>query len=207
MNSRRTTLDSSHSFGMTISFDAPYAAQSDRYLEPSLLVAARSRVVHAQSTSMALHRIAQCLSARRETLACVEIGSGGRVSRVLTSEPGSSAFFAGSLILPADSAHWPQSIAGDGSWRAAPPGSQARLAGLAGVAQQSYGTDWGVAVECLPAAGQISLSIALRTPGGNTVLDTVLPAEDAVQSGEERLVECVLELLAQQLEKHREEAP
>ncbi|MYB77028.1 MAG: CinA family protein [Chloroflexi bacterium] len=155
-----------------------------------------------------LHRrTATCLTTRHETLACVEIGSGGQVSRCLTSEPGSSAFFAGSLIFPADAALWPQAITGDGSWRAAPPSSHTRLAGLAGVAQAAFGTDWGLAVECLPANKQTSLSLALLFPDGNAVSDTVFLAEDAAQTGEERLVQCVLGLLAQRLEEHNEKSP
>ena len=137
----------------------------------------------------------------------MEIGSGGHVSRGLTSEPGSSAFFAGSLIFPADSALWPQSITGDGNWKQSPPGSHTRLAGLAGVTQAAFGTDWGLAVECQPANSQTSLSIALRPPDGNAVSDTVLLAEDAAQPGEELLVQCVLRLLAQRLEEHNEKSP
>ena len=159
------------------------------------------------TSSLLLQRLAQRLTERGETLACVEIGSGGHVSRSLTSEPGSSALFAGSLIFPADAALWPQAITGDGSWRAAPPGSHTRLAGLAGVAQVAFGTDWGLAVECQPANSQTSLSIALLFPDGNAVSDTVFLAEDAAQPGEERLVQCVLRLLAQHLEEHTEEPP
>ena len=155
-----------------------------------------------------LHRrTATYLTSRHETLACVEIGSGGHISRCLTSEPGSSAFFAGSLIFPADAALWPQAITGDGSWRETPPGSHTRLAGLAGVAQKAFGADWGLAVECLPANSQTSLSIALRPPDGNAVSDTVFLAQDTVQPGEERLVQCVLGLLAQRLEEHAEKPP
>ena len=62
------------------------------------------------TTKALLRRIAQRLTDSDETLACVEIGSGGDVTRSLTSEPGSSAFFAGSFILSSDAALWPRSL-------------------------------------------------------------------------------------------------
>lgn len=135
-------------------------------------------------------------------LACVEIHSGGHVSRSLTSEPGSSAFFAGTLILPQDSARWPQPITGDGSWREAPPGSYTRLAGLAGIAQAAFGADWGLAVECQPAARGLRVDTLLRAPNGHAAVDSLSSAEDAGHSEDERLVQCVLEVLAQRLEEH-----
>lgn len=155
-----------------------------------------------------LHRrITTRLARRHETLACIEIGSDGHVSRSLTSEPGSSAFFTGSLILPADSARWPQSITGDGSWQEEPPGSYTRLAGLAGAAQAAFGADWGFAVECAPTASQVHVYVALSTPDGNAVSNTVLFVEGTVQPDAERLVECVLRLLAQRLEERTKELP
>lgn len=156
---------------------------------------------------MLCQRIAQRLTARGETLACVEIESGGHVSRSLTAEPGSSAFFAGALILPQDSACWPQPITGDGSWRDAPPGSDARLAELAGIAQAAFGADWGLAVECQPAASRESLHCALRAPDGSSVMESAPLGENALQPGTERLVQCVLEILAQRLEEHTEVPP
>ena len=85
-----------------------------------------------------LHRhIAAGLTSRNETLACVEIGSGGQVSSFLTSEPGSSAFFAGALILTADASVWPQSIMGRCGWRHDPLESLDRLCELAAIAQVS----------------------------------------------------------------------
>ena len=159
------------------------------------------------TTSMLRQRIAQRLTARGETLACVEIESGGHVSRSLTAEPGSSAFFAGALILPQDSACWPQPITGDGSWRDAPPGSDARLAELAGIAQAAFGADWGLAVECQPAAFQESIHISLRTPDGSSVMESASLAESALRPGAERLVQCVLEILAQRLAEHTEAPP
>lgn len=156
---------------------------------------------------MLLRRIAQRLTERGETFACVEIGSGGYVSLSLTSEPGSSAFFAGALIFPADAALWPQAITGDGGWTKAPPGSYTRLAGLAGVAQAAFGADWGLAVERQPADRQRSLFVALRTPDGSAVMETVSPAEDVLQPGAERLVQCVLGCLARWLEEHTEVPP
>ena len=102
-----------------------------------------------------LHRhIAAGLTSRNETLACVEIGSGGQVSSFLTSEPGSSAFFAGAMILTADASVWPQSIMGRCGWRHDPLESLDRLCGLAAIAQSEFGADWGLAVVCKPAAAR-----------------------------------------------------
>ena len=178
-----------------------------RLVHAVLSYARGNRPVSAPTIGRLHRRTATCLTTRHETLACVEIGSGGQVSRSLTSEPGSSAFFAGSLIFPADSAPWPQAITGDGSWRAAPPGSHTRLAGLAGTAQAAFDADWGLAVERQPANSQTSFSIALRPPDGNAVSDTVFLAQDAAQPGEARLVECVLGLVVQRLEEHAEKLP
>lgn len=161
----------------------------------------------APTSSLLLQRIAQRLTECGESLACIEVGSGGHVSRSLTSEPGSSVFFAGALIFPADSVRWPQSITGDGSWQEEPPGSYTRLAGLAGAAQAAFGADWGFAVECTPTASQVHVYVALSTPDGYAVSKTVLFVEDTVQPDAERLVECVLRLLAQRLEERTKELP
>ena len=159
-------------------------------------------------------RIAKRLTSRNETLACVEIESGGLLSRSLTSVPGSSAYFAGALILAADAALWPQAIAGDGSWQHEPPGSHIRLDGAAAAAQQAFGANWGLAVECVPAMNADSVHLALRTPNGSSLLEIASPgaesastAECAMRSTEERLVQCILRRFANRLQEICENLP
>ncbi len=159
-------------------------------------------------------RIAKRLTRRNETLACVEIESGGLVSRSLTSVPGSSAYFAGALILAADAALWPQAITSDGSWQHEPPGSHIRLDGAAAAAQQAFGAHWGLAVECVPAMNADSVHLALRTPNGSSVLEVMSPraetistAESAELSHEERLVQCILRCFANRLQEICENLP
>ena len=155
-----------------------------------------------------IHRhIAAGLTSRNETLACVEIGSGGQVSSFLTSEPGSSAFFAGALILTADESVWPQSIMGRCGWRHDPLESLDRLCGLAAIAQCEFGADWGLAVVCRPAANQHPLHFALRSPSGNATLETALFSDEVLQSGGEQLVQSVLQHVAERLEHYREDPP
>ena len=147
-----------------------------------------------------LHRhIAAGLISRYETLACVEIGSGGQVSSFLTSEPGSSAFFAGALVLTADASVWPQSIKGRCGWRHGPIESLDRLCELAAIAQSEFGADWGVAVVCRPAANQHPVHFALRSPSGNATLETALLSDEVLQSGGEQLVQSVLQHVAKRL--------
>ncbi len=158
-------------------------------------------------TAGTLHRrIASSLTARRETLACVEIGSGGRISQALTAEPGSSAFFTGALILTPDAALWPRAITGRGCWQAEPPGSEPRLFGLAAVAQKQFDADWGLAVECVPSATPVALHLALRSPDCGACCETAALAADAAEPDSGRLAQCVLERLAARLEG-RDEAP
>ena len=155
-----------------------------------------------------LHRhIAAGLISRYETLACVEIGSGGQVSSFLTSEPGSSAFFAGALILTADASVWPQSIMGRCGWRQDPTESLDRLCGLAAIAQSEFGADWGLAVVCGLAAARRPVHFALRSPSGNATLGTAPVSEEVLQSGGEQLVQSVLQHVAERLEHYREDPP
>ena len=158
-------------------------------------------------TAGTLHRrIASSLTARRETLACVEIGSGGRIAQSLTAEPGSSAFFTGALILTPDAALWPRAITGCGGWQEEPPGSDARLYGLADLTRQAFDADWGLAVEWAPATAPEAVHVALRGPNCLASLETAsLSGGDAERAGE-RLAQCVLERLAARLEG-RDEAP
>ena len=155
-----------------------------------------------------LHKlVATSLTKRNETLACVEVGSGGQVSSFLTSEPGSSAFFAGALILTADASVWPRSIMGRCDRRQDPTESPDRLCGLAAIAQSEFGADWGLAVVCRLAAAQHPVHFALRSPSGNATLETMLLSEEAPQSGGEGLVQSVLQHVAERLNNHREEPP
>lgn len=155
-----------------------------------------------------LHRrIATGLATRQGTLACAEVGSGGCVSRCLTSEPGSSAFFAGALVLAADAACWPHRILGCGGWQTEPPGSRARLQELARVAQEQFSADWGLAVEWTPSAPQRLLNIAVRVPDGSLTFETSSLGAEGSPCGAERLVQCVLEVLAQRLAEHTKELP
>ena len=155
-----------------------------------------------------LHRhIAAGLTSRSETLACVEIGSGGQVSSFLTSEPGSSAFFAGALILTADASVWPRSIMSRCGWRHDPLESLDRLCELAAIAQSEFGADWGLAVVCRPAAAQHPVHFALCSPSGNATLETALLSEELLQSGGERLVHNVLKHVAERLKNYREDPP
>ena len=155
-----------------------------------------------------LHRhIAAGLTSRNETLACVEIGSGGQVSSFLTSEPGSSAFFAGALILTADASVWPQSIMGRCGWRHDPLESLDRLCGLAAIAQCEFGADWGLAVVCKPATARHPVHFALRSPSGNATLETALLSDEMLQSGGEQLVQSVLQHVAERLKNYREDPP
>ena len=161
----------------------------------------------APTSSSFQRRIAKRLTSRSETLACVEIRIGGLVSHSLTSEPGSSAYFAGALILAAEAALWPQSITGDGTWQEEPPGSHARLDGAAAAAQQAFGANWGLAVECVPATNSDSVHVVLRAPNGSSMLEVVSPRDEALHSAGERLVQCVLRHLAGCLEEYSEDPP
>lgn len=159
------------------------------------------------TTKMLLRRIAQCLSDRDETLACVEIGSGGHVTRSLTSEPGSSAFFGGSLILSADAAHWPRSLRRDDRGNPEGPGSIPRLQGLAVAAQEEFGADWALAVECLPAAQRVCAYTLLRAPDGKSTLATALSAGDAIRNETGSIVKDILACLARRLDEQSEVSP
>lgn len=161
----------------------------------------------APTSSLLLQRIAQRLTECGESLACIEIGSGGQVSRRLTSEPGSSAFFAGALILAADAAFWPHQITGCSGWQAEPAGSSGRLQELATVAQKQFSADWGLAVEWTPPAPHHFLNIAIRVPDGSLTFETSSLGTEASQCGAEQLVQCVLRLLAQRLEERTKELP
>lgn len=152
-------------------------------------------------------RIGVCLKARATTLACVEIGSGGSVSSSLTAEPGSSAYFSGALLLTTNPRFWPQSITGDGDWQAKPPGSRSRLHTLAGVARTAFAADWVLAVECVPAAGQHVAYIAILSPAGIATFTTASHPTEALLSGREPLVQCVLGTLAERLEERCEDPP
>ncbi len=155
-----------------------------------------------------LHRhIAAGLTSRNETLACVEIGSGGQVSSFLTSEPGSSGFFAGALILTADASVWPQSIMGRCGGRQDLLESPDRMCGLAAIAQSEFGADWGLAVVRRPAAARHPVHFALRSPSGNATLETELLSDEVLQSGGEQLVQSVLQHVAERLKNYREDPP
>ena len=155
-----------------------------------------------------LHRhIAARLTSRNETLACVEIGSGGQVSSFLTSEPGSSAFFAGALILTADASVWPRSIMGRCGWRQNPIESLDRLCGLAAIAQSEFGADWGLAVFCKAAAARHPVHFALCSPSGIATLETALLSNEAPQSDGEQLVQSILQHVAKRLTNYRKEPP
>ena len=160
-----------------------------------------------QPMGMLLRHIAAGLTSRNETLACVEIGSGGQVSSFLTSEPGSSAFFAGALILTADASVWPRSIMGRCGWRQDPTESLDRLCGLAAIAQSEFGADWGLAVVCKPASAQHPVHFALRSPSGNATLGTAPVSEEVLQSDGGLLVHYVLQHVAERLENYREDPP
>ena len=158
-----------------------------------------SRPREPRSAAALRRRIGARLAARQETLACVEIGSGGLVSQAFTAEAGSSAFYKGALILTADAAAWPRALTGDGGWQTEPPGSPARLRGLAALAQAAFGADWGLAVEWerAPRAGTLHLATNATAP-----LTTA-----TVESSAARLVAFVLERVNARLAEQREESP
>ena len=137
----------------------------------------------------------------------MEIGSGGLVSQAFTAEPGSSAFFRGALILTADAAAWPRALTGDGGWQAAPPGSPARLRGLAALAQAAFGADWGLAVEWARSPRAGTLHLALRGPENTTTRARPPLATAVVESSAGRLVAYVLEHVTARLEAQREVPP
>ena len=151
-----------------------------------------------------LQQIAQRLSERDEMLACVEIGCGGRVTRSLTSQPGSSAFFVGSFVLTADAALWPRSLRKDDRGNPERPGSIPRLEGLAVAARQAFGADWALAVECLPVGQHAHAYTLLHAPGGTSTLVTDLSAKDALQRDNGLLVEGILACLARRLDDQSE---
>ncbi len=153
------------------------------------------------TTKEHLRRIAQRLTARAETLACVEVGSGGHVTRSLTSEPGSSAFLAGSFILTADAALWPLSLRHDDSAHPERPGSIPRLEGLAADARQAFGADWALAVECLPAAQRVCAYALLRAPDGTSTLAIASSAYETLQSDSDGMVWGILAGLARRLDE------
>ncbi len=157
------------------------------------------------TTKALLQRIAQRLIERDETLACVEIGSGGHVTRSLTAEPGSSAFFAGSFILAADAALWPRSLTPGDCGNSGRPGSIPRLQGLTVAARQAFGADWALAVECLPAAQRECAYALLCAPDGTSTLFTALFAKDASHYDSDALVPGILGGLARRLDKQIED--
>lgn len=152
------------------------------------------------TTKSLLRHIARRLSERDETLACVEIGSGGHVSRSFTSQPGSSAFFAGSFVLTADAAHWPRSLRYYDCRNPEPPGSIPRLEGLAVAARQAFGADWALTVECLPAGQHAHAYTLLHAPDGRSALVTASYAKDALQRENGLFVEGILACLARRLD-------
>ena len=166
-----------------------------------------SRPREPRSAAALRRRIGARLAARQETLACVEIGSGGLVSQAFTAEAGSSAFYKGALILTADAADWPRALTGDGGWQTEPPGSPARLRGLAALAQAAFGADWGLAVEWERAPRAGTLHLALRGPESTTTNATAPLATATVESSAARLVAYVLERVNARLAEQCEESP
>ena len=146
--------------------------------------------------------IAEFLTGRGETLACVEIGSGGRVAACLTAKAGSSAYFAGGLVLPADASHWPPSLVGEGAWLQEPPGSRSRLHGLVRVVQQAFAADWCLAIECTPQADRYTAFLLLRNTAGSATHTSEALTEDSSQPCCERLVQYALKHLAEKLEEN-----
>ena len=153
------------------------------------------------TTKELLRSIAQRLTERAETLACVEVGSGGHVTRSLTSVPGSSAFLAGSFILTADAAFWPPSLKRDDSAHRERPGSIRRLEGLAAAARQAFGADWALAVECLPAAQRVCAYALLRAPDSTSTLAAASSGNEAFQSESDCMVWGILSGLARRLDE------
>ncbi len=153
----------------------------------------------ASTIEMLRQRIAAGLSDRGQTLACVEIGSGGRVASRLTAKAGSSAYFAGGLVLTADSSYWPASLVGEGAWLRKPPGSRSRLNEIARITQHAFHSNWCLVVECVPQAAPFTVYLALRNTENNaTHTANVLPPGSS-QPCWERLVQYALKHLAEKL--------
>ncbi len=153
----------------------------------------------APTVEMLRQRIAEGLSDRGQTLACVEIGSGGRVASRLTAKAGSSAYFAGGLVLTADSSYWPTSLVGEGAWLRKPPGSRTRLERLAKIARHAFHSNWCLVVECVPQAAPFTVYLALCNAENNATHIAEAPALDPSRPCWERLVQYALKHLAEKL--------
>lgn len=164
-----------------------------------------------QTVAEHLKRVAVILTARRELIACVEIGSGSCVSQSLTAEAGSSAYFAGSFVLPTDASHWPTYFAHCGISQQNTPRKSEELQEVATVAGTQFGARWVLVVDCAPPDGKGETHIALLAPDGNCAHETVplaqSPGAETSHYSDNRLVQYVLQHLAERLEDYSEYSP
>ncbi len=170
-------------------------------------------------------RVAALLTARHETLACIDVGLGGQVSAALTAVPGSSAFYLGAYILTAERSAWPKTVASRALRQGERTHLQAQLCALATIAQEDFGAVWGLAIAGTSATGHVakdsadsippattvrhtnpaSIGIALRSPSDTvTHAQTELPAAGA-EPGTGGLVQYVLRQLAAGLAQEHED--
>ncbi len=120
------------------------------------------------------------------TLSCIEVGSGGAVTRALTSQAGASRFLVGALILSPVPAQWPTALLGETAVWAAVEEMESPAARLACRAQALFGTTWGLGVVVsqereqwhvqvgLAGVKGVCLEIRGDTAGGREALGTPL---------------------------------
>lgn len=156
-------------------------------------------------------RVSRSLTARREVFACVEIGSGGWISRNLTAEPGSSGFYAGAFILTPNASHWPTLLAGCGISRRGTLRTHEDLKLLATVAGKQFGAHWVLVVDSKSAIEKDGVHIALLAPNGTCSYRSAslaqLPGVETSQCPDKRLVQYVLLHLSERLEEYSEDSP
>lgn len=160
---------------------------------------------------MVQKRVAASLTTRGEVLACVEIGSGGWVSRSLSAEPGSSGFYAGAFVLTPDASHWPTLLASCGISRRESLRTHEDLKLLATVAGKKFGAHWVLVVDSKTAIEEDGVNIALLAPDGTCSRETAslaeLPGVETSQCPDNRLVQYVLQHLSKRLEEYSEDSP
>lgn len=150
--------------------------------------------------------IADRLRARHETLAVAESACGGLLSHLLTSLPGSSAWFAGAVVAYSNQAKLallgvPQELL-----TTAGAVSPACALAMARGAQTRLGTDWGVAETGIagPQAGRRSAKpaglayLAVCGPGVERVRE-VRSGLDERAANKEAFARAALELLQEAL--------
>jgi len=121
-------------------------------------------------------KIAECMIARRETIAIAESSTGGLVAAALLAVPGASAYFLGGAVVYTKSARAALLGIGDADMQGLRPATEAYSLMIARLVRERHGATWGFGET--GAAGPTGNRYG--DPAGHTCMAVVGPTERAI---------------------------